>query len=52
MEVSLTELEVEKGKGRGIPRLPVVTCVHSFLLAVLTLMVMFLNVSTAIGKDL
>lgn len=41
-EASFPELGVEKGKGSDIPRLSVVTFVHSFLLAVLTLTVMSL----------
>lgn len=52
MEVSFTELEAEKGKGSDIPRLPVVTYVHSLLLGVLMLIVVFSKVSPAIGKDL
>lgn len=39
MAVSFTELGVEKRKGSDIPRLPVATFVHSFLLRVLTFMV-------------
>lgn len=42
IEASFPELGVEKGKGSDIPRLSVVTFVHSFLLAVLTLTVMSL----------
>lgn len=41
MEASFTELRMEKGKGSDILRLPVATFVHSFLLGVLTFMVMF-----------
>lgn len=50
-EASFPELGVEKGKGSDIPRLSVVTFVHSFLLAVLTLTVMFSHMSLVFRKD-